>query len=226
MATNRETILRQLLAAIRSVRPGERALVAIDGVDGAGKTHLADELVALADVTGNTAIGGRALARVSIDGFHHPRSVRYADGKGPEAFYRSSYDYGAFTRSVVEPFARGEAIVPAVWDVDADRPIPPQYLSLPADCVLIVDGIFLHRPELREYWDASVWVDVPFSVSVPRGNKRFPHLSDQDPESSANHRYVGGQRIYLTECIPQERATWILDNSDLDRPQLRTLRTD
>jgi uridine kinase len=162
--------------------------------------------------------GGRAL--IAIDGFHHPRSVRHTKGRGPESFYRDSYDYPAFVESVVNPFHKGEAITPAVWDVAADRPAAPHPVDLPDDCALLVDGIFLHRTELRDLWDASVWVEVPAAVSVPRGNARFPHKNDADPESESNRRYVGGQRLYFAEAAPWDRATWILDNTDLDRPNL------
>lgn len=216
MKSARRAVLRRLLTAICEVRPGHRAIVAVDGLDGAGKTVLAEELVGLARADKSA----RQIASVSIDGFHYPRAVRYAQGRGPESFYRDSYDYTAFERAVVTPFRQGTAIIPAVWDVDADEPESPEGLDLPEDCVLLVDGIFLHRPELREIWDASIWVEVPFEVSVPRGNQRFPHLGDSDPESGANHRYVGGQRLYFAEAAPWERATWVIDNADLDAPRL------
>lgn len=90
--------------------------------------------------------------------------------------------------------------------------------------MLLVEGIFLHRPELRELWDASVWLEVPFDVSVARGNARFPGQYDSNPEAAVNHRYVGGQRLYLAECAPWDRASWIVDNEDLQHPRLRTHR--
>ena len=88
--------------------------------------------------------------------------------------------------------------------------------------MLLLDGIFLHRPELADLWDASVWVDVPFEVSVPRGNARFGELTAEqaDPASAVNARYVGGQRLYLAEVDPATRATWVLDNTDLGAPVL------
>ena len=148
---DRRVVLHQLLSLLREVNIGKRVLVAIDGLDGAGKTVLAEQLVEMADQDGL-----RPISSLSIDGFHHPRSVRYANGQGPDPFYRDSYDYDAFIRSVVTPFRHGLSITPAVWNVDADLAVLPKQVSLPEDCILLVDGIFLHRPELRELWDASV----------------------------------------------------------------------
>lgn len=207
---------------IREVRPDRRALVAIDGLDGAGKTVLAEELVELAAEGPSGSGDDRPVASMSIDGFHHPRAVRYARGRGPDSFFHDSYDYGAFVRSVVTPFRDGAPIVPAAWDVEADVPAAPARLVPPPRCVLLVEGIFLHRPELRTHWDASVWLEVPFEISVPRGNVRLPGRYDSNPEADVNHRYVGGQRLYLAECKPWGRANWIIDNEDLQHSRLRT----
>jgi uridine kinase len=90
--------------------------------------------------------------------------------------------------------------------------------------LLLVDGVFLQRPELHGHWDATVFVDVPFEVSVPRGSSRFPGRLDGGPLSDANRRYVEGQRLYLDEARPAERATWVVDNCDRNRPVLRHRR--
>lgn len=212
---SRRVVVAQLLAAVQQVRPDGRALVALDGFDGVGKTHLGQELVALAGET-----GGRPLARVSIDGFHHPKVERLRAGPGPEGFYRGSYRYDTFRECVVDPLRQGRPIIPAVWDVDADEPVDPAVITVPPRGILVVDGIFLQRRELADVWDATVWVDAPLAVTVPRGNARFPGTHDPDPEAVANHRYVEGQRHYVSEVAPRERATWIVDNTDLDHPTL------
>ena len=67
------------LAAL-AVRIGEAAgpgilRVGIDGVDGAGKTTLADRLGQVLEAAGHKII------RSSIDGFHNPRAIRYVRGK-------------------------------------------------------------------------------------------------------------------------------------------------
>ncbi|MCH8611473.1 hypothetical protein [Arsenicicoccus dermatophilus] len=88
------------------------------------------------------------------------------------------------------------------------------------DTVVLVDGIFRHRPELRDVWDASIGVELPIAASVPRGYARYLGEHDPDPEAPRNHRYVGGQRLYLAEADPRAAATWVLDSTDLDAPRL------
>ena len=219
-STERYAVLRDLAERVVALRPGERVAVAVDGFDGAGKTVLADEL---AEVIG-ALDGARDVLRISIDGFHRPKAQRVARGRGPETFYEDSYDYVAFRRVVVDPFRRGEPVTPAVNDVDADRPVHPDPVAVARDTVLVADGIFLHRPELADVWDATLWVDVPFAVSVPRGNARFGDGHDPDPGAEPNRRYVEGQRLYLAAVDPRSRATWVLDNTDLDLPVLHPAR--
>lgn len=80
-------VRRDLLDAIAAkIAAGAARRVGIDGVDGAGKTIFADELaVALRGF-------GRPAVRVSLDGFHNPRHVRYRGGRSsPEGFWLDSY---------------------------------------------------------------------------------------------------------------------------------------
>lgn len=209
----RQLVLVDLLSLLLSVRPRERAIVAIDGVDGVGKSHLVRELLSLAP-----HVSGREVLAVSIDGFHRPRDERHAGGRTAQSFYRCSYNYAAFESAVLSPFRRGLEIRPAVFDVAADTPVHPDPIEAADDALLLVEGIFLRRPELRGSWDASVWVTAPFDVTVARGNARFPGRSS-DPEHQDNRRYVGGQQLYI-EQARLAPPTWIVDNTDLNRPVL------
>ncbi len=215
-AGRRAEVLGELTARLVTLRAGGRVVVALDGVDGAGKTVLGRELTAL-------VAPRREVHRVSVDGFHRPQAQRYARGRTAETFYRDGYDHDAIRNRLVEPFRAGEPWVRAVHDVEREVVVDraPEAAAGP-DALLLVDGIFLHRPELAGLWDASVWVDVPFEVSVPRGNARFGEVGAEqaDPASGVNARYVGGQRLYLAEVDPAARATWRLDNTDLAAPVL------
>ncbi len=215
-AGRRAEVLGDLADALLTLRPGRRVVVALDGVDGAGKTVLGHELTALLGPH-------REVHRASVDGFHRPALQRYARGRTADTFYRDQYDHDAIRGLLVEPFRAGAPWQRAVHDVEHEVEVcePPEPGAGP-QALLLVDGIFLHRPELADLWDASVWVEVPFEVSVPRGNARFGGMTtgQADPASAVNARYVGGQRLYLAEVDPAARATWVLDNTDLGAPVL------
>jgi uridine kinase len=212
-------VVEELAAVVRRATTADGCRVAVDGVDGAGKTVLADELAAALTTRGVPVV------RVSVDGFHRPREVRYRRGRDDsEGFFRDSYDHDAFVSLVLEPFAPGGSrmYVPAVRDVADDRALERVELAAPREAVLLVDGIFLHRDELAGYWDVSVWVDVPFEVAYARMAARDG--SSPDPTAPGNRRYVEGQRLYLRECDPASRATVVVDNADLAAPAIRAVR--
>jgi uridine kinase len=91
----------------------------------------------------------------------------------------------------------------------------PERESSPSS-ILLFDGIFLHRPELRPYWDASIFLQVDFAVSVNRCASRDG--TSPDVTAIVNRRYVEGQRLYLLACEPAKRATMTIDNNELSTP--------
>jgi uridine kinase len=210
------SLLSRLAAAIVALHPTRIIRVAIDGVDGAGKTTLAD---ALAPVV---AAQGRPTIRASVDDFHHPRELRYAQGRySPDGHYLDSYDYDSFRTLLLDPLSPGGSGQYAArhFDLDNDRPFDPVTQQAEPASALIVDGIFLHRPELRSYWDLSVFLKVDFEVSLPRGAQRGPTFDATDAASPSNQRYVGGQQRYLRECEPEQRADIVIDYNDLREPK-------
>jgi len=185
-----------------------RVIIAVDGVDGAGKTEFANALAA------QLGVGHRAVFRASIDDFHNPRAVRWARGKdSAEGFYRDSYDYPTFKRMLTEPFRTGwiGSFNLAAFDLKRDVPFQPVWSSGPQDAILVVDGIFLNRPELRGIWNYSIWLDVEPEVAAAR-------MLIRDGVSEFPDRYTGGQELYLKEK-PRTLASAIVDNNDYEHPR-------
>lgn len=213
--THRFELLHNLAQAILETPSPFVLRVAIDGVDGAGKTHFADELATVLEPS------GRPIIRASVDGFHHPRERRYRLGRrSPEGFYRDSYDYAALKEHLLEPLSPGGSgrYRSAIYDVRAEEPVsvPPEQAE--AGAILLFDGIFLHRSELQGYWNLSVWLEVPFSVSSPRGAARGEGFGSPNPDAESNCRYVEGQRLYQLEASPEHHATVVVNNVDLNAP--------
>lgn len=189
--------------------------VGIDGVDGAGKTSLADNLAQVLEARGQRVI------RSSIDGFHNPRAVRYVRGKdSPEGFFRDSYNLGALRSELLDPLSPGGSgrYRRAVYDHRTDSAVALPQESAGRSGVLLVDGIFLHRPELRAYWDLSIFLEVPFAESYRRMAGR--EGSDPDPLAPSNRRYHEGQKLYFAECRPQKAASILVDYAYFDAPRI------
>ena len=191
----------------RSVR------VAVDGVDAAGKTTFATELVAALQEL------GRFVVHVSADGFHQVKVIRYRRGRdSAEGFWLDAYDYQALAENVLSPFGPNGShrFRPAIHDVKTDEILELPWQMAPAEAVLVVDGLFLHRDELASVWDFSVFLDVPFDVTVARMAKRDGCRQDRKHPNVA--RYVEAQRLYFSVCSPWRRADLVIDNSNFGRP--------
>src|SRR5579863_2110969 len=95
---SRQGIIADLAGHLAALQRPHPVRVAIDGVDAAGKTKLADALAA--------ALEGqqRAVIRASIDGFHRPRAERYQRGAdSPLGYYADSFNYPALRESLLLP---------------------------------------------------------------------------------------------------------------------------
>lgn len=198
-----------VLAARVSALP-RPALVAVDGVDGAGKTHFADRLATVLRAAGTRVV------RVSIDGFHRPRAERYRRGRlSPEGYFHDSFDLAAFRSCVLEPARTGGLVRTAVFDHVADaRVAGPAVPS--AGAVVVVDGVFLQRDELAGAWDLAVFLRAPFHATFARMAVRDG--CPADPDHPANRRYREGQELYLRTCAPEARADVVLDVTDVGAP--------
>lgn len=187
--------------------PGRAVLVGVDGVDGSGKTTFAARLTAAYD-----EVGRRALV-VHADDFLNPKRVRYRLGRSsPEGFFLDSIDLAALRAKVLDPVKNGESsIVLRHFDHNTDKPVLQSPTVINSESVVVVEGMFLHRDEVHEVWDYSVFLDVAFAVSVRRMAERDG--SHPDPEHPSNQRYVQGQNLYLGSCSPTSRASVVIDNS-------------
>jgi uridine kinase len=208
-------LLQSLAHKIVSLRPSPVLKIAIDGVDGAGKTTFAKLLAPYIEKL------GRPVIRASADGFHNPKEIRYRLGRNsPEGFFRDSYNYEVMKEVLLDPLSGGGDGIfrSAVFDVDLDLPVTLREEKAPPDAILLLDGIFLHRPELCQYWAYSIFLDVPFEVSIPRGAQRGSGSADIN--AASNVRYIHGQKLYFEECRPKTKASVVIDYWDVKSPRI------
>lgn len=213
----RTDVLQSLAERIAALARPHPVRVAVDGIDAAGKTLLADELAAA------LVARGRPVIRASVDGFHRPRTERYQRGPtSPEGYYLDSFDYAATLEALLLPLGPGgsRCYRRAVFDFRTDAPLHAPQEVAPPDAVLVFDGVFLLRPELHDMWDYRIFVDVPFEVALERAEQRDISLfgSPDAVRTRYSERYIPGQRLYFERAHPKERADVIVYNDPLVNP--------
>jgi uridine kinase len=217
MHPTRRAVITEVADAVAEMPASEVRTIGIDGVDGAGKTVFADELA------GALRARGLQVIRASVDGFHNPPHVRYRLGRhSPVGYFQDSYDYDQLRELLLDPLSSGGArsYVTAIYDVKEETPVDIEVRVAPLGSVLVFDGIFLHRPELADYWDCSVFLRVEREVARDRTFQRDG--SPRDPDAREDSRYVEGQKIYLETCRPESVASIVVDNNVLDQPRILT----
>jgi uridine kinase len=215
--SRREQLVSELAQKIDAIARPHPVRVAIDGVDASGKTTLADELA-------RQLVGlGRTTIRASVDGFHNPASVRKRRGPdSPEGYFLDSFNYAQLTEKLISPLGPGgnRRFRRKAFDYRTDSVVDAPHEFAVPDSILLFDGVFLLRPELRDFWDFSVFVEVDFETILARAEIRDAAAMGGAAEVRRRYqqRYIPGQWLYLSTCRPQAHTSVIVQNHDPAEP--------
>jgi uridine kinase len=214
---SRAELMDLLEDSVETRSAGRPVRVAVDGCAASGKTTMADELVVVPHQR------GRHVIRAWVDDFLRPRSERYRRGQySGQACYQDAFDYPALTGRLLDPLGPGGTLEyqTAVYDHHDDIAVCPVTAKAPADAVLVLDGVFLLRPELRGRWDLKIHLSVQPSEILRRGRIRDLDLHGSIEE--VDRRYLPAQEIYQADDRPIEHADLIVINDDPARPAVRS----
>ena len=216
----RDELLSRLAEAVRSVTIAHPTRVAIDGVPGAGKTTLADELAVVLRAQ------GREVIRATIEDFLNPRSVRHPWSDSAEGWYNHNTDLGALHRVLLDPLGPDgdRRIQRAVYDKATDTSVSAPVTTSAIDAVLLFDGVFLLRTELFNRWDLRIFVSATFENALDRSRIRdqTPLMSANEVEQRYRRRYIPSQQFYFETIRPTEHANIIVYNDEPRQPAWET----
>lgn len=212
------SVLDAVAEKILAIRVNHPVRVGINGVDGSGKTFLAKNL---ADAL--TVKTSRQVVLSSIDGFHHPRAHRYQKGReSAEGFYHDSFQYDAVRDELLVPLgvSGSRKYRTQVFDHGSDSSIISEEETAANDAILILEGLFLFRNEMRDELDYKIYLDVPFDVTLQRMLERDKDSFSSEAEliSMFNARYRAGQELYMNDVRPSDVADVVIDNTDYLNP--------
>jgi uridine kinase len=200
------------------VSPGSvgRTVVAVDGLDGSGKSQLAARLA------GACRAAGAEVVTLSVDDFRRP--VSFGDVPRPdeeEVYYQRYYDFAAFD-GCLRAFLNGEeaAVVPR-FDGASARLEGELTFRFAGAGLAVVDGVFLRRAPV-----VAAGETILLTVSPDEARRRIldrdrkKGRSDQEILRRIDRRYFPGQERYRREHDPLGRAAVVIDNDDWQRPRL------
>jgi len=181
-------------------------IIGIDGLGGAGKSTISEELKEELDSRG---IGTVLL---HIDDFITPRSVRYNSAYPDwQCYYDLQWRFDYFKEVVSRLRSCTEQSTDIeLYDKDNDS-YYTETVSAGGKSAVIVEGIFLQRKEYRGLFDYTVYIDIPEEIRLNRVLKRDTYIgNEQEITDKYNNRYFPAERKYFEEYQPQRTADRVI----------------
>lgn len=181
-------------------------LVAVSGIHASGKGRVA------ACLTAALLERGLRIALIGIDAWYNPASVRRRIPDPVESYYRTAVRWDDLFASVVEPLRRTRSLRAAVrlMETGRDRFYLHRYDFRSVD-VILLEGIFLLKRELRDRYDLSWWVDCDMDEALQRAARRSRNGLDPEAVLDDFRRiYLPAQRIHLERDRPAAAATGVI----------------
>lgn len=203
-------IIADRAAAPGSGPTGRRTavLAAVSGIDASGKGAIAAQIAA------GLERAGLRVASIGLDPWHQPAGVRFAAEDPGGTFYRSAFRFDELFERLIEPLRRDRSIVleERLIDLATDATYEHTFRFEHVDIILL-EGIFLLRRDLRPRYDVSIWIDCPFEVALARALRRNQEGKPAAKLQADYERiYFPAQRIHIALDRPAARADLILEN--------------
>lgn len=187
--TTSEDVLSAIarLTGSESKRP---LLVGIDGFGGSGKSTLSNSI---RDALEASAVEG--------DDFYGPVDTDWA-GLSPQDGYERFFDHERLAREVLRPLGRAEHT--RYQRYNWQNNVLGDWVELPAEGVVVVEGVYMLRPQLREFWDLSVFVDTPWPMRLDRQVSRGENTEEDI------RLWTDAEKYYERTFEPANRADLVL----------------
>ncbi|MBO3464211.1 nucleoside/nucleotide kinase family protein [Aetokthonos hydrillicola] len=215
----RNELIKIIVTEIEKLQLEHPVRVGVSGITASGKSTLAQE-IALEIVS-----RGYPCIKASIDDFHHPKKVRYSEALSlAHAYYKNAHDYDALIERLLKPLGKGGSLIYQTQSLDLETDIPvnpePQVASI--NTILVVDGTFLFKEKLNDYWDFRIFVETDFEIALKRGIQRDQARlgGELSTEKRYLERYHKASKMYINDCHPISKAQVIVNNNDINFPEL------
>ena len=104
--------------------------------------------------------------------------------------------------------------------IHCEKPMAPTVAD--CDAIIVFDGTFLQRGQLRELWDDVIWLEVDRATALARGAARDAVSLGGEAAAYAAFasRYMAACDLYTIEERPAERASIVIEHTDPMAPRV------
>lgn len=187
-----DTLVAEIVSRVQALP--RRARVLIDGAPAAEPGRLADAVVE------PLRAWGRPVQRVSIEDYLRPASVRLEHGRTDSYSYRHDwFDFKGLQREVLDPALDGR-VLPSLWNAATDRASRAEYVDLPENGVVLVDGTLMLDRWLPAELTVHLWLSPGALKRKTAEEWTLPAFDDYEPVADLFVRYDHPERPGLVEA--------------------------
>jgi uridine kinase len=203
-----DDVVAKIVAARHQIPTARGVLVAVSGIDGSGKGYVTGKIVEALRAT------GLRVAEINIDGWLNLPHIRFAKANPAEHFYRHAIRFDAVFAQLVLPLRDRRSIH---VDVDFAEETATEYRRHTFDFqetdVIVLEGIYLLKRELRAHYDLSFWIECSFATALARAlARRQEGLSADETIAAYRTTYFPAQELHFARDDPKAGATAIVNN--------------
>jgi len=201
--TELEPVIESIVSAARKLEKKRALLVAISGIDGSGKGYVAKRL---GEALTNRSV---SVAVIGIDGWLHLPHVRF-DPRNPAGnFYENALRFDEMFTQLVVPLRDWRSIrIEANYTEETATSYRSHVYAYENIDVILLEGIFLLKRELRAHYDLSVWIECSFETALQRALARGQEgLSKAQTRQAYKTIYFPAQHIHFRSDDPQRAST-------------------
>ncbi|WP_346939830.1 hypothetical protein [uncultured Clostridium sp.] len=194
-------------------------MVGIDGQGCSGKSTLSQ------NIKNSLLESGIKAEVVSIDDFCNKRATRYSDELPCwKQQYHNNFDYMKFENDILKQARITGKIEFSdfVLDTLKDEYTKKLDVSLDSEGILIIEGIFIFKNEFKKYYDYSIMLVVETNEQLRRASERDIFKNDNLKVllNKYNNRYIPAYRLYEKIDNPYSFVDLIIDNTNVDMPNI------
>ncbi|MDA1966386.1 AAA family ATPase [Bacillus cereus] len=190
--------LNNILEQIR-VKSVEQSLliIGVDGCGGAGKSTLANKIKNKFST----------VTIVHMDDFYLP-SAQIVNEHPTNKSVGADFDWKRLLQEVLEPIRNGIEGCYKRYDWETDS-LAESY-TVPANGIVIIEGVYATRQELAEMYDLKIWVNCPRETRIKRGIARDGEAARDMWENN----WMVAEDMYVESHKPQGFADFIIDGTN------------
>jgi len=176
-------------------KPGQPLLVGIDGMSASGKSTFSGLL-------------GKAMAGANVANCIIPMDDLFSPelhGRVKESLY-PGFDMEWIKSGIISPLKNGEMV--KFRRYDHINKTMAEVREIPANLIIIFEGVFTTGHILGGYLDLRIWLDCPRDTILERGEKR-----SGEPRSSWERKWLPAEDAYIARENPSAASDLVVDST-------------